>query len=522
MRKRAWEAAKKESERTKREQEEENRRRGQSDLSPGRASRESVATGRASIEEHRRSINSATERTTRISEESNSSQAGSGAGWISRRGRGSGASNSSNGRETRGETSLNGPSAVTNAGEKRKIQDRDSTSDDSDSDCSTDQKKRRNPLSSRKDHCPAGESCFSPASSLSLSQSFQFQSQSPAARDDKIEKGAEGKETDGSEPNPAETPKTAGGKESVASLDDGATKKRTVKPVITAPKNWFGRRKKEDSSESELSDSDSDDESASKPAPFDSHTRKNTNVASSPNSNHKKSALNSDDEPKAEASGDESKRASNGHGKVKTTDVDGDIWMDKPKNQPKQRKPASNPLVIQRREQQQNTAYQENYLSRSQEGADNLWDSDHEEREQRRPRQRRNGNQGGQNAAARGARRPPPQREPRRRDEGDPEQPANQNSRSSSASPSSRYQVGDGPDDSEQLRQGQKQHPELEDPTFGPFENRPLSLTNPEIEATEHAVPAALTRYLPPFQREGIAFMYKAVVNGRGVIIGTL
>ena len=68
-----------------------------------------------------------------------------------------------------------------------------------------------------------------------------------------------------------------------------------------------------------------------------------------------------------------------------------------------------------------------------------------------------------------------------------------------------------------------KQHPNFANPHFGPFENIPLVLKNEEgdvLEGDRHQVPASLSRYLPNFQREGIQFVYNALANGRGAILG--
>ena len=68
-----------------------------------------------------------------------------------------------------------------------------------------------------------------------------------------------------------------------------------------------------------------------------------------------------------------------------------------------------------------------------------------------------------------------------------------------------------------------KQHPNFANPNFGPFENVPLVLKNEEgdlLEGDCHQVSASLSRYLPTFQREGIQFVYNALANGRGAILG--
>ncbi|CAB9509245.1 CHD3-type chromatin-remodeling factor [Seminavis robusta] len=65
-----------------------------------------------------------------------------------------------------------------------------------------------------------------------------------------------------------------------------------------------------------------------------------------------------------------------------------------------------------------------------------------------------------------------------------------------------------------------EQYPTLGNPYFGPFDNVPLKLVNKQDARSDHKVPAALARYLPPFQREGIQFLYNAVVNNYGAILG--
>jgi hypothetical protein len=62
--------------------------------------------------------------------------------------------------------------------------------------------------------------------------------------------------------------------------------------------------------------------------------------------------------------------------------------------------------------------------------------------------------------------------------------------------------------------------PTLANPHFGPFPLEPLALVNRETGDSHNQVPAALSRYLPPFQREGIQFLYDAVSEGRGAILG--
>mmetsp|Transcript_44634 Transcript_44634/g.108243 ORF Transcript_44634/g.108243 Transcript_44634/m.108243 type:complete len:1809 (+) Transcript_44634:144-5570(+) len=82
--------------------------------------------------------------------------------------------------------------------------------------------------------------------------------------------------------------------------------------------------------------------------------------------------------------------------------------------------------------------------------------------------------------------------------------------------------------------------PTLTDPKFGPDELVPLYLTrgrkddnessgddhkdddedDRKLAADQQFVPASFNRYLAPFQREGVKFMYKVLTSGRGVIMG--
>ena len=58
-------------------------------------------------------------------------------------------------------------------------------------------------------------------------------------------------------------------------------------------------------------------------------------------------------------------------------------------------------------------------------------------------------------------------------------------------------------------------HPHFENPKFGPYEPmEPLAL-GPSVQ-----VPASLNRYLAPFQKEGIRFMYDCLARKSGVILG--
>ena len=64
-------------------------------------------------------------------------------------------------------------------------------------------------------------------------------------------------------------------------------------------------------------------------------------------------------------------------------------------------------------------------------------------------------------------------------------------------------------------------HPHFDDPKFGPYEMEPLLLT---IDQTEEGqvlqVPASLNRYLIPFQKEGIKFLYECLSRKSGAILG--
>jgi len=61
-------------------------------------------------------------------------------------------------------------------------------------------------------------------------------------------------------------------------------------------------------------------------------------------------------------------------------------------------------------------------------------------------------------------------------------------------------------------------HPEIEDPFFGPFEFKPLKLGKGTKSAA--SVPASLSRYLAPYQKEGIQFMHKCLAAKSGTIMG--
>lgn len=63
--------------------------------------------------------------------------------------------------------------------------------------------------------------------------------------------------------------------------------------------------------------------------------------------------------------------------------------------------------------------------------------------------------------------------------------------------------------------------PDFVHPKFGPYELEPLQLVGLNSGGRHHQVPASISRYLKPYQKEGITFMYnKAIMLKRGVILG--
>mmetsp|Transcript_3344 Transcript_3344/g.8920 ORF Transcript_3344/g.8920 Transcript_3344/m.8920 type:complete len:1185 (-) Transcript_3344:13-3567(-) len=63
-------------------------------------------------------------------------------------------------------------------------------------------------------------------------------------------------------------------------------------------------------------------------------------------------------------------------------------------------------------------------------------------------------------------------------------------------------------------------HPNFKNPKFGPYEPmEPLKLSNYE-DGTTVQVPASLNRYLAPFQKEGVRFMYDCLARNSGVLLG--
>ena len=61
-------------------------------------------------------------------------------------------------------------------------------------------------------------------------------------------------------------------------------------------------------------------------------------------------------------------------------------------------------------------------------------------------------------------------------------------------------------------------HPIFENPKFPPSELKALVLG--EVNGKQVSVPASLSRYLAPFQKEGVDFMYKVLSGQSGVILG--
>eukprot|EP00978_Attheya_sp_CCMP212_P018077 scaffold49036_cov45-Attheya_sp.AAC.1 len=67
-----------------------------------------------------------------------------------------------------------------------------------------------------------------------------------------------------------------------------------------------------------------------------------------------------------------------------------------------------------------------------------------------------------------------------------------------------------------------KLFPQLEGSIFSleKLEPFPLPTGSQDADAKQHELPAALNRYLKPYQREGVSFLYSAVIKGSGVILG--
>ncbi|MGK3750051.1 MAG: hypothetical protein ACI8RD_002349 [Bacillariaceae sp.] len=64
-------------------------------------------------------------------------------------------------------------------------------------------------------------------------------------------------------------------------------------------------------------------------------------------------------------------------------------------------------------------------------------------------------------------------------------------------------------------------HPDFDDPKFGPYEMEPLLLTTDQTEEGQVLqVPASLNRYLIPFQKEGVKFLYECLSRKSGAILG--
>ena len=58
-------------------------------------------------------------------------------------------------------------------------------------------------------------------------------------------------------------------------------------------------------------------------------------------------------------------------------------------------------------------------------------------------------------------------------------------------------------------------HPEFERPRWGHFRREPL-LVLEGVDGNSHTVPAALSRYLPAFQKEGVRFLYERLTSETG------
>lgn len=404
----------------------------------------------------------------------------------------------------------------------------------------------------------------SPASSISMSQS-----QSPLGSRNlnltSLETGMEDLKS------PPSTNKTISA-ESMQAKDSAVfpstdDKKKDV-PSIRFPAHWrLGRKKKSDDESSvEFTDSDSEPEepvSKSVSTPVSKSLSKPVSKqASKPLFARKRVQLPSDSEPESDSESDsedkknatntlderqsnqepeyraaEEEFTSNLSDAVKATDKrrdddDDDLWMDNPKRQPEKRRPAKNPLVLQEQEIQRNLALQQHNLSRSRQKKedDALWASDEEERRARLPtqsRQRQNrrarrdqddNTRGATRAVAQADRTQRPVAASPNREQGI--NPDTVMSRSDDTE--NRPAPTESPSGMNLDEVVEVQHPEFESPTFGPFENEPLALRNCETGSSDHKVPAALARYLPQFQRDGIKFMYNAIANGRGVILGAL
>jgi SNF2 family DNA or RNA helicase len=65
-----------------------------------------------------------------------------------------------------------------------------------------------------------------------------------------------------------------------------------------------------------------------------------------------------------------------------------------------------------------------------------------------------------------------------------------------------------------------KLFPQLEGAVFSLDKLEPFPLPTESIDAKQYTIPAALNRYLKAYQREGISFLYSAVIKGSGAILG--
>jgi hypothetical protein len=63
-------------------------------------------------------------------------------------------------------------------------------------------------------------------------------------------------------------------------------------------------------------------------------------------------------------------------------------------------------------------------------------------------------------------------------------------------------------------------HPNFKNPKFGPYEPMESLLLSNDQNETLLQVPDSLNRYLVPFQKEGVRFMYKCLARKSGVILG--
>jgi hypothetical protein len=195
-----------------------------------------------------------------------------------------------------------------------------------------------------------------------------------------------------------------------------------------------------------------------------------------------------------------------------------------------------NPFQVQRLEDERDKELRrQNAFRGAPVNEDALWDTDGEEgtatvsitrRQAPRPT----------SPASKAPRNPPRRavRSKRREDLGNPEDEEevdidSRNSRENAASVRSpcmksvHSDDSDDPENDDEVDNVQQDFkPSLANPHFGPYPFKPLELINRETGTSQHEVPAALARYLPPFQREGVQFLYDAVCEDRGTILGEL